>query len=125
VAIHTCSSVNQIAFIHTTELSHIGMKLKLITNLDSANHFLQNFDVTSTSSSTIQPPQAPDSIGTLPEGFLHESVPIIVDLEANYQFGEDDIQGSNLVEIADQLPATTFWAFVYEFFSKLPDLILR
>jgi hypothetical protein len=73
----------------------------------------------------MHPPQAPASFEMLPEGFLRESVPVVVDLEANYQFGEDDVQGSNLVEIADQLPATTFWAFAYEFLSKLPDLILR
>ncbi len=58
-------------------------------------------------------------------GFLSESVPVVVDLEAHYQFGEEDLAGSNLAVIADQLPATTFWAFAGEFFSKLPDLFFR
>jgi hypothetical protein len=53
-----------------------------------------------------------------------ESVPIVDELEFNYQFGEDNEEGSNLMELADQLPATTFWAFAREFFCKLPDLFL-
>ncbi len=54
-----------------------------------------------------------------------EAVPIVAGLEADYQFGEDDHKDSNLAAIADQLPATTFWAFAWEFFCKLPTLILQ
>jgi hypothetical protein len=53
-----------------------------------------------------------------------ESIPVVVDLESNYQFGEDNEQEPNLMQLADQLPATTFWAFAREFFCKLPDLFL-
>ena len=53
-----------------------------------------------------------------------ESIPVVVDLESNYQFGEANEEESNLMELADQLPATTFWAFAREFFCKLPDLFL-
>jgi hypothetical protein len=52
------------------------------------------------------------------------SIPVVVDLESNYQFGEDNEGESNLMELADQLPATTFWPFAREFFCKLPDLFL-
>lgn len=54
-----------------------------------------------------------------------ESVPIVVGLEPDCQFGEDDHEDPNLAAIANQLPATTFWAFSWEFFCKLPELILQ
>jgi hypothetical protein len=77
--------------------------------------------------STTNPQQA-HAFPRIPPGtFLdHESVPVVADLEANAQFGEDDSgAGSNLAEIAGQLPATTFWAFACEFFGKVPELFLR
>jgi hypothetical protein len=46
-----------------------------------------------------------------------------VELDQYHQFGEEDAKGSNLAEIADQLPATTFGAFAWEFVTKLPELI--
>lgn len=73
---------------------------------------------------SLQKPATPTNIP--PENFPHKvSVPIIVDLEATRQFGEGDVGGSNLARIADQLPATTFWAFAWEYFSKLPELLFR
>ncbi len=54
-----------------------------------------------------------------------EPVPIEVGLAADCQFGEDDHEDSNLAPIVDQLPATTFWPFAWEFFCKLPELILQ
>lgn len=77
--------------------------------------------------STTNPQQAHAFLKIPPGTFLdHESVPVIADLEANAQFGEEDYGvGSNLAEIAGQLPATTFWAFAREFFGKVPELFLR
>lgn len=66
----------------------------------------------------MPPRKIPDEISAV------ESVPVLVDLELNYQFGEEYVEGSNLADIADQLPATTFWAFAWEFFSRLPGLFL-
>jgi hypothetical protein len=48
----------------------------------------------------------------------------VVGLDPYTQFGEDEEGGGNRAEIAKQLPATTFWAFAKEFFTKLPELFL-
>lgn len=47
----------------------------------------------------------------------------MVDVEADEQFGEEEVGGSNRARAGEQLPATTFWAFAWEFFGKLPELV--